>query len=399
MLLIFTVFFNANHIFAQDTSNKTLKILWQKEFNYGENIGCPPNVVSFNSTDNTLVLIGTSFKIPKDFLKGDWDGKFWLWEIDQQGNKIRDILLKEAPKEFRSILIGSIGGNPVFEDLNISKNREIYAVGQFDSSNPSFMKADLEGKNVSFKLIYEKRDILINKMIPLPDNSFLLLGSERGQGLLTKIDSTGNILWDRTYNLKDSEIFTDGVAVGDKGDFLVAGISLELHQGPLTSETSNVWILRCDKEGNIITEELFPGVLGSGVGRIPAVFQLDSSNFVVFYYDPINTEFKIKAFNLNLKLLWEKSIFKREPSQSMGSFKIKPIPKGGFIIAHCRKNNLVINEYNENGDKVSNLEIKDNIWKSNLGLVCTADKAFVVSQIDSKASAVKIIALELKPNK
>lgn len=381
-----------------------LNILWQKDFGCGENLGCSPGAANFDKTNNTLLIIGTSFRGVKN-LKSDIEGKFWLWGIDQEGNKVKDVLLKEAPKELKASLVG---GDAIIEDLNILPNGEIYAVGQFDGFNPSFMTVEQEEKNVSTQLISEKIEeshILIKKMISLPNNNFLLIGKDtRDDGLIVKIDSEGNKLWKETYDLGEIEIFTDGVAVGDKGDFLIVGYSVKSEK-PISSESSDIWILKCDAEGKIISEELFPGY--PFPTNEPQVCQLDSGDFVVLYYkSPLITaiDYKVKTFSPDLKELWEKQIFKsEEKGPPSASFKIKAIPRGGFFVAGCICKNtpqLLLYEYDKKGNEIGSLIIEKGVFCLNSYLACTKDKAFIISRAEEKGRnilelVVKVIAVEL----
>lgn len=391
-LFILAVSYNTNLIYAQG-NNKTTKILWKKVF-CDENLGCSPGAVAFDSTNNTLLIIGTSFHSEIPFHpKSLSEGKFRLCEINEDGNKVGDIVLKEAPKDNPMVILQAASS---IKNLHISIDRNIHAIGQFDGLTQSFLTMNQKGGIVSIKYIPDKspeeKYIKILRMVNLPNDSFLLLGrDEKGHSLIIKVDSEGNRIWKRTYDLAQTEVFTDGVSVGDKGDFLVTGFAMRL-EGQSFWGPSDVWILKCDAKGDIISEELFPG-------RYPQVCRLNSGNFVVLYdksTDMKTADYRIKAFDSNLTVLWEKEFPGNFP---LDPFKIKATPHNGFVIAgHVGDNHLGVYEYNEKGEELSSISMEENFYPYTTSLVCAKEKAFVVLQVFSKEHGtyeIEVIAIEL----
>jgi hypothetical protein len=348
------------------------------------------------------MIIGTSFR-PKDYL----ESKFWLWEIAQHGSISKDMVLKTPEKQGINIA----GAYKLINGLTVSANGDIFAVGKFDGGYQSLIKMNKEGEILFSKNITEDTlggvNSLILKIVSLTDNNLLLIGrdgSALSNGLVVKVDAVGNRLWEKTYDFGGGiEMFTDGLAMGEKGEFLVIGVSLK-HIGTNNTEIPDIHVMRCDVEGNIITEEVFKGNFIPGRG--PQLCKLDSDKFVTFYCSKVTGKtvpYSIKAFSSDLKTLWEKQVFELEFPP--GPFKINAISRGGFVIAGCKKaSQLAVYEYDKGGNEMGNITIEEGIRCDDLSLVCTENKAFIISQTSWKDNFhdrdVKIIALELlKSNK
>ena len=404
MCLVLILLCKTNCLYAENNSAPA-KVLWQRDFRGGNNLSYSPGAVTFNKANNRLLILGTSFR-----QKTYSEGKFWLWEVDQKGEIIRNIVLKNAPEEFKSVItLGFI----LITDIAASRNGDIFAVGKFDDFKQSFMKIDREGRIIFSKTISErglKESLMIDKMIHLIDDSFLLVGWDGtgvsdSNGVVIKIDSEGNRLWKKTYDLGRADSFTDGVSVGSKGEFLVIGCSTELKRFfPVVP--SDIYVLRCDAKGTVLSEEFSPG--DSSPTAQPKVCQLDSGDFVVAYDKRVGmgtTDLRIKAFSPDLKkVLWEKEVFKLEKAAFPTPFNIMAVP-GGFIVSDSVGVGIFkVYEYDNEGNQLNSLSVDKAGWLGNIHLAHTGDKAFVISGTlpkskDNRISNIKVIATELKLKK
>lgn len=396
LFFVLAMFLNRNCIYAEDT-NRTLKVLWQRQFGGGSSLTCSLGAATFNKTDNRLFIVGTSFH-PKDCSKGE----FWFWEVDQMGKMVKKMAFKQAPKDGDAIIELD---SKLIKGLAASHG-EIFAVARFDASTQSFMKMGRRRKIRFNKHIAgkdpKKQDILILKMIKLPDDNFLLVGRDfSGNGLIIKVDLKGNKVWERTYDSGRFEFFTDGAPVGDEGGFLVVGSAANYEESSIGP--SDIWILRCDQKGNIVTETFFPGN-PLPLGKDPQVCQLDSGKFVLAYDKNLQTmamatDLRIRAFSPDLKVLWEKQVLESKQGPPI-LFKIVAIPEGGFVVGNCVEyDDLRVYQYGEGGNKLGALCIDNMIWLGNFSLACIEDKAFVVSQTLPKdgdeTSKVRVTAIAL----
>ena len=400
LLLVSTVFCTAGQTYAKD-SNAVSKILWERDFGCSNNLGCSLGTATFSKVNDKLLIAGTSFR-PKVYS----EGKFWLWEIDQNGKRIKNTVLANAPKDRGAIMrLGAI----LISGVTVSSNRDVFVAGKFNGSTSSFMKMDRQGRRIfsrrlSKKSLKRKRSetIIILKMINLTDSNFLLIGKDNSDNaLIMKVDSKGNRLWKRTYDLGRLDFFTDGVAVGNKGDFLVVGCSANF-KGIASVEPSDIYVLRCDAQGKVLSEKVFAG--NSFVRELPQVCQLNSGDFVVSYDKSIEmktTDLRIKAFSPDLTVeLWERQVAKLESSPVL--FKIAATPKGNFVVGSCVNiTDIKLYEYDKEGNMVSSISADKVGSVMNLDLACTEGKAFIVLESIDKSyrNMIKVIAIELNQPK
>lgn len=395
LLIAIVIFCSVDYVYPQESTG-ALNVLWQKDFGCSENLSYCLGAIAFNRVNNTLLVMGTSFN-PKNYS----NAKFWLWKVDENGNRIKNTIVKEVPESDGEAMKQAY---TLIRSLAISSNGDIFVVGELDGITESFMKISQEGEIIFNKSVYDKElgdvDILINKMLPLSNNNFLLIGKDGENGLIMKIDSEGNRLWRKRHDIGQIELFTDGVSMDDGSGFLLVGNVANYAESGMIGP-SDIWVLRCDAEGNIISEELFPG--NPMPGKWPQVCRLDSGNFVVAYDSKpkmmsMSTDHRIRAFSPNLKVLWDKEVTKLEKGPPI-FFKIIDIPRG-FIVANCINfTDLKLYEYNEKGHNLSSVSVNKGAFSSRFSLVYAKEKAFVVSEAFCKnndtLSEVKVNAIQL----
>jgi len=399
-ILTLFLFVNTGQIYSQD-SNSAPKVLWQKEYGCGEGISCAPHEIHINKAGNSLFITGTSF-IPKTYT----DGKFWLWEINQNdGNEIRRNVLKETV-EARSSTIGY--GAWFAKGLKVTDDGKIYTVGKFEGSGSEqfFMRADREHSTRVIKPVYDRSldegKNLIWRMIDLPDGNFFLIGRDKkDKALVIKVDVEGNRLWKRTYEADKLSFFSDGVAIGEKGDFVIVGWSSASGGEKALAEPTSVRILKCNAEGEKLSEVTFPG--GSPFpDKQPQICQLDSGNFAVAYdksEDLRAADHIVRTYNSDLELLWEKQIIESQGNYP-SYFSIESIPGGDFVVANCTNlSDINVYKYDEKGNRVSFVSLNKVGAFGKFSLACTNGKVFIVLPnipvSPPYVMKVKVIAIEL----
>lgn len=400
-ILLLFLFVNAGTICAQE-SNSVSKVLWQKEFGFDGGISCAPHEIRIATADNNLFITGMSFR-PKTYT----DGKFWLWEIDQNGNEIRRDVFKETTKTG----VAAVGlGAWIEKGLKVANDRKIYTVGKFGDSTQSFLKTDRDGTNISAKSVsdssLDEDDNKIWKIIDLPDGNFFLIGMDRnGKALIIKVDAEGNRLWKKTHETGTISFFSDCVPAGNNGDFVIVGwfskIAGEKAMGGLT----DIRMLKCNADGEKISEVTFPGGAFGGLSS-PQICQLDSGNFVVAYDKGTNlmsVDYYIKAFSPSLSPLWEKQMAKSEDNRSI-FFNIKRVPGGSFVVAHSVvMRDIRVYKYDKDGNEIGKVFVDQTRGIGIFSIDCTDEKVFIVSTVYSEDSEdlgyilnkMNVIAIEL----
>lgn len=369
----------------QGAGDNNLPVLWQRQFE-GKNMCYSHGISILDEPKNTILIAGTSFQ-PGTYQ----NGTFWLWEIDQEGKILKDILIEKAEKS--EIMVS---GDLAIKGLTLSKESEILVVLCLKGYATSFVKMTYDGKILLFKEIYrEKLGVNIFKTIKTSDGNLVLLGDD---GFMAKIDSNGGKLWEKNYDLGRDEYFTDGVPMPEKGEFVATGCSTKIEGlGFDVGSPSDICVIKCDSNGTILTEEIFKG-------RRPKICRLDSGTLILVYDKNLDKsiDYKIKALDSNLKTLWEKDLIKAK--EGYEPFMIVSVLKGGFIIGGSQKFTFYFWEFDKNGNNLNNFTFAPgNSRVCHPEIVCSDDKAFIImnstSESNTSLDIVKMLAVKLKKNK
>jgi hypothetical protein len=142
-------------------------------------------------------------------------------------------------------------------------------------------------------LTADNRDILA-----VGDN----VGVNRLYGMLWKLNLDGKILSKKSYERRTMEDFNDIALADEQGDFIIAEDSPKAINKFGLSEGS-VWLLRCDRDGKVLTETSFPG-------RRPRIRALSGGRFAVLYQtlSPTASDWQLQVVDLQLKKQWEKKL-------------------------------------------------------------------------------------------
>ncbi len=243
---------------------------------------------------------------------GPVDGEYLLWTLDRTGRVVNHefiakspvprprsvamILPLPAPAE-GAIVIG------LFEDEQLPENRtQVY----------SFLQVDRDGKIIKSTRLAGVMSAYSAAALSEDAKGVLLAGQYAFGGSVRKVDLDGNELWKRDYLSRtdmSKKVTTEKVAAGfltialsdDQGGFLVGGQFGKLNKFG-TGEWSS-WLLRCDKEGEILAETTIPG-------RMPSICPLGKARFA-FLYDTgsaLKLDGHVSAIGLDLQRQWEEAV-------------------------------------------------------------------------------------------
>ena len=331
----------------------------------------------------TNVFIAVTSFVKKD----KTSGKFWLWEINQEGKKVQESLISMWP-EHRAF--SHSGG--YIDALMILSGETAFVVGSLELEGRSFVRVKTDGEVVFAKRISESRlSPTISGLVVTSETNLLAIGFTSRDGFVRKIDLQGSNLWERTYDLGQGESFTDIVAM-EKGGFMVVGCS-ESHTGMLDIGPSAVWMVKCDRNGNILSEKVFPG-------RRPQIVQLDSGSYVVSYDKSSSPkgEYRIRSYTANMALLWDKQVVTvQEGAEPMG---ISAIPGGGFVVAGCVEFSLNYYQYDKQGTLVNSVSFDPNNFElCNARIAVFKEKVFIVltsaNETNEEVNEVKVVVIDL----
>lgn len=97
---------------------------------------------------------------------------------------------------------------------------------------------------------------------------------------IVKLDSSGNVQWDRTFGGSDSDVLRDLIPTND-GGYLVGGYSKSNISGDKTENSQgdyDYWILKLDGSGNLVWQNT---IGGSGIDYPRDVKQLMDGNYMI----------------------------------------------------------------------------------------------------------------------
>jgi hypothetical protein len=406
LFLIPAIFGCISQTCAEDGNTiPTMKILWQKEVTADANLDCSIGRVAFDKTNKKLLIAGTSFR-PKVYS----EGKLWLLKVGTNGENIdRTLFLKDFNEN------SAAAATPeqwLISGLTISENNDVSLIGKFDDTSLSIMKmnqqgnvnksVEIAGKNNSLK----EGTIILNRII-LPNDHFVLIGkNEDDNGVVIKISPEGTNLWEKTYKIGQGRVtlFSDGLSVGNDGDFIIVGCSANVSSKPRAFGQSDDFILQCDSQGNILKQEFFSA--GSGwPHKLPQTCRINGGNLLIVYDKDARfaaSDIVMRAYSSDLKLLWEKEVLK---SESIVLFKLTPVNQNGFVLAaNIASGDLMVYQYDEKGNQIAGIAIDKKVYPIilNPSLTWAENNVFVVAkgfpqgEKGRELSKIKIIALELK---
>ncbi|MEO8149447.1 MAG: PKD domain-containing protein [Bacteroidia bacterium] len=259
---------------------------WDKRFGTSDD-DIPQATIE--TTDGSFILGGwTVGGISGDKTQAGWGGSdYWIVKVDSAGNLLWDKRYGGTGNDNLTCLANTLDGGYIVGGFSASDSSgEItqYSRGSYDYW---ILKVDASGN-----ILWEKRyggsdgDFLA-AVTPTTDGGYLLAGnsasgisgdkSQSSQGgsdyWLVKIDSTGNILWDKDFGGNLDESASAGVYQLADGNYVMGGFSWSDISGdktePLKGGSYDGWIIKIDTAGNKIWDKDFGGPGDEGVALSP----------------------------------------------------------------------------------------------------------------------------------
>lgn len=198
---------------------------------------------------------------------------------------------------------------------------------------------------------------------------------------IVKLDSTGNILWDRCYGGSNSEMVIDLLKLAGNGFYIAASTaSSDGDVGNLIGQY-NYWIIKCDSMGDIVWEKCFGG---SQVDFVSSISPTLDYGLIISGWStsPIAGNHGLKdAYIIKIDSLgnleWEKSL---GGSLNDEGKSILQTPDSNFILVGVTESN--------DGDVSSNHGSKD-LW-----VVKLSNSPVAVNEIDKTLTNLQVISNE-----
>src|SRR5690606_22094276 len=172
-----------------------------------------------------------------------------------------------------------------FEGGSFEKTKVIeYLMGYLLIGNAYVLHLDLNGNIIWQKTIDSYYDSgygnsQINSIDVDNSNNIYVVGG-RGvlsddyaeEGVITKLDQSGNILWERTYNTNYRNLLVD-VTINSSNELIILGSSGNDNQ-------NQFWVIKTDTNGNIIWQN----TIGNGYGFPRQIIPSNDCNYVFAGY-------------------------------------------------------------------------------------------------------------------
>ena len=368
-------------IMASNLYAEKLDVVWEKELGDNNNFSYVAHDAVYN--DGALQIIGFAFDSQTQS-----SGKYWFWQINPDGNVIsRENFHSVSNVRPSDIIFGSWKT----KGMKVEQG-SIYCIGKFGSnvhsfaklgtSDKSFLKKQIsvEANNVPTDVNKESAGSIL-KMINLSGNKFLFVGLDnKSKAIATKVDSDGDIYWHKVFDKGKISFINDGIEI--ESGLILIGCYTEGGPNNNYYEGYKCFLIRCDSEGNILSEKSFTGG-GAFPNKYPELHRIDSNIFLVGY-DKYSSrldriEYIVALYDNNLNLLSEKMIIDREIKNPIFAH-ISPVSTGGFIIAYNDSiTKITVSKYSGTGEILATLSLDNYVVIDDFRIVGSDNKYFVIA--------------------
>ena len=190
-----------------------------------------------------------------------------------------------------------------------------------------------KNKNTEWEKVFGgQEDEEANDIIETSDGNYLIAGityskgAGSGDAYFLKIDSKGNLIWEKTYGGPDRDLINYVELTKDKG-FIASG---------QTGKTQDIYVIRLDAAGNMTWEKNFGGEyfdFGSSITQtkdggymLAGIIQTEQSK---------KTDMYLLKLNKAGEKEWDKIIGGKDMS---GAKNVIEIAEGGYIVSGTTKN-------------------------------------------------------------
>lgn len=200
-----------------------------------------------------------------------------------------------------------------------------------NSDDIALIKTDINGDTLWTKIIGGTESDRAKAVRQTEDGGYIITGQTQSFGVaysdvfLIKTDSTGNILWSKTYGGGDNEYAHDVQQTLD-GGYIVTGYTWSFSSG-----SGDVYVIKTDSVGNLLWANAYGGT-GYDLGH--SVIQTSDGAYIVTgstnSFGAGNEDVYLIRINSNGSLLWSKTY---GGSNSEEGYSVQQISDSGFVIA------------------------------------------------------------------
>jgi hypothetical protein len=370
--------------------------IWRQELSCDSNSTCRPGAMVVDSKSNEIIILGTSE------LSHKREANLWLWRIDPNGN-VKNRKLLGLLSEYNSFMVGPLGIKATVKP----DTGDIVRLKLDDANSMSLSVTNRNMQSSAVKLNIPARKLpgtlMLHDMISCQNDNLLLVGQDGKDGIVTKTDLAGNIVWEKIFDYGQVNILSSVACALDGNDFYVAGLSASLAGKMMFAGPATICVLRYDSNGELKTSDFFEGGLAPWPTSFPKVIYLPSGVVLVVYdksKNGIGTELYAKAYTKELTPLWEKQILQTKEDGPPAYFDICATREDRFVLAgQVNYWDLRVYECGADGTILQNIELDGEVGAGGVYVDYLAGKIFVAfaTKLKENEKEAKIKLLALKP--
>lgn len=316
------------------------------------------------SSDGGYYVTGQS---SRKIRKGKYGRKLWIWKLDANGNR----LWAKTP-----VVPGIDEGQGIGWDAVLSlKNERVILVYEnvFKTGTWLMIMKFNEGGKITFaKRLELGRTSYVLRNFERTKGGLLISGQKLGKfkdAWVLKIDDQCNELWQKNYDKGKSENAMS-MAVADDGSFILAANSGEYNK--FGGGQSSIWIIKCDRQGNVISEATFEG-------RHPTIAMTKDGICTVSFNkaDFPKVDLQIMGLDKKLNKIWGPQALYE--GQGFGMYNIKTDSAGNFIIAGAKFGEVWLWKYDRKGNEIWSIPVKTQMAVAAILSLLTTENEYIMA--------------------
>ena len=249
-----------------------------------------------------IMAAGSDSNISGDKAENSRGGlDYWILKLNSSGAIVWQKTYGGAQPDFDAYVVETTDGGYFvggYSDSDVSGDKTVPTKGQRDFWP---MKLDSSGAIVWQKSIGGSLVDRPQASFQTADGGFIMGGSStsgisgdktesnRGESdnWIVKLDSNGNVQWDKTYGGSGKDLMRNMIQTSD-GGYLVGGYSKSNISGDKTENSRgdyDYWVLKLDGSGNLVWQNT---IGGSGIDYVRDVKQISDGSFMIAGYSNSN---------------------------------------------------------------------------------------------------------------
>jgi len=216
-------------------------------------------------------------------------------------------------------------------------------------------------------------NVKANSIQQTNDGGYIVIGEARYDlpfsygyaAWIIKLNKTGVVQWENEYNIHYLSKSAQDVQQTNDGGFIIVGYVFTSQEGGGGSPIG-AWILKLDKDGNLVWEKKYDGRFGM------TIWQSSDGGFIIGGVDLFNDKGWILKVDENGKLKWEKI-------DGSTIYSIQETKDGGIIAGGHKSRDPWAIKLDNSGEKEWEVVVKSDSFNIIYSLMQTSDEGYILS--------------------